>query len=434
MQRNRYFKSTFGVSGEFIVAKALDVSATPVDGVAPGGGTVAVTIAATPTAGDVINFVIGGVTYSYVVKAADNTAALLVAAIVAEFNATNNVGLVASVSGTTSATFTFAAPAGTAWNGVTVTGAAGTNAGPTFSAFTGTNYNTAGVDPVDAGPQPDLKGFVANALSNTIGVFWEDTKKAVQHGETNLYANRNRKFMYAWKTAGGTTMLTSGLTAGTREYRKLAYNAGTADVWDMTIGGTLTAGQIIHIKIIDRTALNIPNPNWEYIVVSTGTAATDMTAIAALINGETQEAWFTASASGADLTITSTDNKRQMAVAYQLETVGQPGTNIGTDQSTMSIVHTTASIAEVGTTADVTEFEDYMKYQNGVMKYVQDGITAQEMNNFPTNVDAATQYGYLLVKSKKEEIHKSSAVPAMKNDHFVAIAIANTALNALAGF
>jgi len=437
MLRNRYYKSTFGTSGEFIVAKTLDVSAMPVDPINPTSATVSVTVAGTPTTGDIINLVVKGVTYSYVVKATDTTAATLVASIVTDFNNSNNVGLVASVSGTTSAVFTIAAPAnsGTAWNGVVVSGAAGeVNAGPTFSAFSKTDFGTNGVDGVEDGPAATLANFVDNAPANTLGIYWDDTKKAVAPGATSLYANARRKFFYAWKTAQGNTKTTSPITAGSREYRSIPYFAGQVDVWTITVTGTVTAGQLIHIKIIDTTAANIPNPNWEYVVTSSGTIATDLTALAALINAEQQEPVASAGASGGVLTITGLFNSRQIKVGYLLEPVGSPTTNIGTDQTSVAFAQTQKSIAEVGTTADVKEFEDYMKYQMGIMKYVREGYTADELNNYTTSVDGSTQYGYIQVSSFKEETHKSSAVTNMKNRHWIFIAIASNQLNAIAGY
>lgn len=436
MLRNRYYKSTFGTSGEFIVAKSIDNSATPVDPVSPTAATASATVAGTPTTGDIVNFTINGQVYSYVVKAGDTTAATLVASIVTDLNL-NVMGFVASVAGTTTAVFTIAAPAGsgTIWNSRVVSIAAGaTNAGPTFTAMSSTNFGSNGVDAVEGGPQPTLDGFVTNAVANSVGVYWEDTKKVVPPGATSLFINRNRKFLYAWKTAQGFTKTTTGLTAGSREYRSVPYTAGTADIWTITVTGTITAGQILWVKIIDTTALNIPNPNWAWYVVSTGVIATDLTAIAALINGEQQEPWFTAGAAGAVLTLTSTDTKRQMKIGYFLETVGQPGTNLGTDQTIATFAQTAKSVAESGTTADVTEFEMYFKSQTGIMNYVNAGMTPQELSTYTSSVDAATQYGYLAISSHKEEIHKSSAVPAMKNRHWVFIAIASTLLNQLAGY
>lgn len=436
MQRNRYFKSTFGTSGEFLLANTLDNSATPVDPVNPTSATALVTVAASPAAGDIVNITINGQVYSYVVKAGDSTAATLVASIVTDLNL-NNVGFVASVAGTTSATFTIAAPpnSGVTWNGRIVSIAAGATNVSTFSAFSSTNFGTNGVDGVEAGPQPTIDLFVANAPANSLGVYWEDTRQVVAPGATGVYANRLRKFIYAWKTASGNTMITTGVTAGTREYRTTPYFAGQVDIWTLTFTGTYTAGQILHVRVMDITAVQIPSPTWEWVVVSTGTIATDLDNLAALINGEQQEPVVSAVNSGGGvLTITGLYNSRLIRVGYYMETIGQPGTNIGTDQSVCAFAQTQKSIAEVGTTADVTYFEEFFKTQNGIMNYVGTGTyTPAEFNNYLTSVVAGTQYGFLIVKSQKESIHKSSVL-SLKNNHFIMIAIVNTSLTRLAGY
>lgn len=434
MQRNRYFKSTTGVGGEYVIANQIDNTGTPVDGLAPTAATTSVTVAASPAVADRINFLIAGQTYTYIVKAGDTTAATLVASIVAYINATNNAAFTASVSGTTSAVFSFAAPLGTSFNGATNSVTLGAPNVSTFSAATATAWGTNGVDPVESGMQGTLDLFVANALAGSIGVYWADNKAAVLPGATGLYANRDRVFQYAFKTQDTTpnTILTSGVRAGARQYRTIAYSAGQADIYTMTFTGTYTLGQILRVRIIDTTSTQIPYPNWSYEVVSTGTIATDLTAIAALITAETQDPVATASASAGVLTITGKFNSRQIKVGFNLDTFGTSG-NGAIDQSIQVTAQTQVSTSEVGTTADILEFEKYFKIQNGVMIYTPEGTLPTEFSNILSLVVTGTQYGILVVTSAKEDRHESSVMPNF-NKSYVQVAIPNAAVAQLASY
>lgn len=433
MQRNRYFKSIWGTGGEFVIASTIDTSGTAVDGLAPTAGTASVTVAGTPATGDVVNFFVRGQEFSYVVKSTDTTAATLVASIVAYINATNNGAFTASVAGTTSAVFSFAAPIGIAWNGATVAITLGSPNVSTFSAASSSNFGTNGVDPVPGGMQKDLKSFVTSAANGALGVYWADTNLEVLPGSTGLSANATRKFLYAYKTYDGNTITTTGILAGTRQYRSSAYSAGAVDIWteDFT-AGTYTAGQLLRVKIIDKTPNQLPYPNWTYEVPCTGTIATDLATIRDLINAETQDPVATASVTGSVLTITGIYNSRFISVAFSLDTFGTSG-NGAVDQSAVVITQTQKSSAEVGTTADVTEFEKYFKIGQNVMIYTPEGITPQEMSSILPLTQSGIQYGFLVVTHNSESVHES-AVLQLKNKRFTVVAIANSLIAQLASY
>lgn len=434
MERNRWFKSTFGVGAEFVVAQSLDNSGVPVDGVAPTAATSTVTVAGTPTLGDRINFTVNGAIYSYIVKSTDTTAAILVASIVAYINQVQAQGIVASVTGTTSAVFSFAAPLGISFNSATNTLTLGAPNAATFSAASATNFGSNGVDPIPAGAQPTLTTFVANSANGALGVYWVDNQEAVLPGATSLYANQNREFFYAVKSQDGNTMVTTGSKAGSRQYRTIPYNAGAVDIWTETFTGTYTAGQTLRVKITDKTSAQIPYPNWTYEVISTGTIATDLTALAALITAETVDPVATASASGGVLTITGIYNSRQIGVGFSLDTFGVSG-NGAIDQSSVAFAQTQVSVSEVGTTADVLEFEKYFKIQNGVMIYTPEGTVPSEFSNMTELVISGVNYGFLVLTDIKQIWNPSSAIPAnMASKRYTIVALPTASLAALAAY
>lgn len=437
MERNRFFKSTWGVGGEYVIASTLDASGAPVAGVKPTAATVTVTVAGTPTLGDKITIVVGGANYAYLVKSTDTTAATLVASIVSYLN-TNTQGFTASVTGTTSAVFSLAATnAGTLLNGVVVSSTLGApNAGPTFSTNSATSFGTNGIDADDGAGQATFELFCTNGVAGSLGVFWDDNHEALLPASTNQYANISRKFFYAFKTQDTTpnVLCTTSKVCNLRQYRQIPYYAGQGDIWTMTFTGTYTAGQFLHVKIIDATSEQVPYPNFEYIVASTGTIATDLTAIAALINAEITDPIATASATGGVLTVTGTYNSRQIKVAFYLEPIGQPGSNIGTDQSACAFAQTQISTAEVGTTNDMLEFEKYFKIQNGIMIYTEAGMLPTEFSSIQQLTQTGVNYGFLTVTERKEEIQRSGAIPGRVNRTYTVIAVPTALLAQLAAY
>lgn len=436
MQRNRFFKSTVGVGAEYVIANTIDTSQAPVDGLAPTGATVTVTVAGTPTLGDRINFVVGGAPYSYLVKSTDTTAATLVASIVTYLNAVNTQSFVASVTGTTSAVFTLTAPLGIAFNGTVVTATLGTpNAGPTYSALSFTNFGTNGVDPIEPGMQSTFQNFVANAASGALGIYWVDNQLAVLPGATKTFANLNRDFFYAFKTQDGNTIVTGGLACNRKSTFSSAYNAGQADIKTITFGGTYTVGQMIRVRIIDKTSVQVPYPQYIYELVATGTINTDVASLAALINAEQSDPIVTASAGTNVLTITGVYNSRQIDVGTNIDTFGTSG-NGSIDQTAPVIATTQTSVAEVGTVADLLEFEKYFKVQNGIMIYTPEGTIPAEFGTFTELIPAGAQYGFLVVTGYRSHSPQSAAVPGAITGAkvYIMIAVPNTLLAQLASY
>lgn len=439
MQRNRFFKSTPGVDAEYVIAQTLDNSATPAIGVAPSSGTAQVTVAASPAAGDKITIFVNGEEYSYIVAAGDTTAATLNASITALLN-TNNQGFTAVGTGTTTSLFTLNAPKNSSMNGWVVTVVLGTPNVSTFSAPVVANFGAGGTDPVAGGPQPTINGFVTNAAAGAVGVYWKDTNIAVKPGETSLAVNANREFYYAWKTQDGNTMVTTEINAGSRKYFQSLYNAGRPDIWTETFTGTYTAGQILHVKVIDTTSAQVPFPNYQYDLVCTGTINTDLATLATLINAEQYDPIVSAGASGNVLTITgkyasgTAFTYRTFKVGFYLETVGSNANAQGIDQSIVAIAQTQVAIAEVGTTADVTYFEQALKEMIGVMVYTNGDYTPSELSNITELVIPSVQYGYLAVTGLKVVVHRSSVHQAVSNKKTVIIALPSTSLNQLANY
>jgi len=392
--RNRFFKGTIGKPAEIIIAKSVDTSNSPSAGTAATSVNT-VTIAASPTVGDSITFNIGGYIYTFTVTAAESTAALAVAAIEAMLDA-NTQGFTAASSGTTSATFTLTGPVGTSFNGVTVTGS---ETGNTFSSIVTANF-AGGVNPV-VGFQTTLEDFVDNAAAGALAAYWEDTKGAVAFGSTTLPVNVGRKYFFAWKQADGIVKITTPIPVPVpaTDKKSIAYTAGQGDVWTAAFGGTIAVTQILHVMIIDTSSTTLPYPSWQYQETVTTNVTAAVTALAADINAETLDKIFSASGSGTTLTVTGTDSTRTLKISAYIET--SPSQTA--DASAIVLTHTQKAIAPIGTYADVKDFENYFKVQQGLTLYTQEGTTPAEFGEPATNVDAAIQYGYVIIKSTRTE-------------------------------
>lgn len=424
MERNRFFKATLGVGAEVAIATTIDSSGVEVDGVKATGATSTVTVAATPTVGDKIQFLIGGVPYQYTVAAGDTTAAILVASIVAYLN-TFGQPWTASVVGTTSAVFTLTPNAvGTQLNSVTNALTAPTNVGPTYSALSATNFGSNGVNGSPAGFAATFQTFASSSAAGSLGLYWDDNQgqisgansnQAVAPGSLGAYANINRSYFYAWKDSAGNTLRTSPIPVLGRKVITSRFAAGTLPQYTITYTGTYTAGQILWVKFDDTTSAQIPYPNWEYSVVSSGTIATDLTTIRDIINAENLDKQFTASAAGNVLTLVALNSNRTYKILSFLELPGlvPTGTAIQTDASIIVIANSVPGVFENGTINDVKEMEKYMKIRNGVMVYVAGSgqpYTPDEFNTMASNVGGGgvTQYGFITVKSAKTEVHQST--------------------------
>jgi len=392
MIRNRYFKGTLGKPAEIIIAKSLDNSNSPSAGTA-ATGNLAATIAASPTVGDTLSINIGGTVYTFTVTPAHSTAALAVSGIAAMLDE-NTQGFTVVESGTTSASFALTGQVGTSFNGVTVSG---TETGNTFSAIVGTNFS-GGVNPV-LGFQTTLDDFVDNAANGSLGAYWEDTKTAVAFGTTTLAANIGRKYFFAWKQADGVAKISTPIPVPVADKQSVAYNAGQGDVWTAAFGGTIAVTQILHVMIIDTAATTVHYTSWQYQETVTTTVTAAVAALAADINAETMEAVFTASAGGTTLTVTGTDATRTLKISAYIET--SPSQTA--DASAIVLSHTQKATAPIGTYADVKEFENYFKVQQGLTLYSPEGTLASDFGEPATNVDAAINYGYVIIKSFREE-------------------------------
>lgn len=405
MVKNRFFKSTFGAPAEMLIAQALDATTGAIAGSA-ATGTASVTVAANTTNGDQIVLTVGSHTFNYAsvgaVTAAAYGTALLAALNLDPYFVAN--GIVWTKAGTTSLVLTGTWPIGALPNGTAINFEAGpVNAGPSFSAFSSTNA-TGGTNAV-VGMQPDVKGFVANALSGTLGVYWDDTNLVLQPGDTYNPANYGRKFSYFWKQGGATTvgltMRTSPIPVRDRAYTQVAYAAGTNQVSTVTFTGTYAAGQILHLRLSDTTGTVVPYPNFAWETPFVTDLTTTLAALAALINAElaSNDPFFTATSNATQVIITANDASRSFQTSFYLETTAaQP-----TDASIVTHVVTTGNIAPLGTLADVQEFENYFKVGNGVMIYTPEGTIPAEFGVPVTNAVTAINYGYLIVTMVRVE-------------------------------
>jgi hypothetical protein len=449
MERNRYFKATLGVSAEIVIAASLDTSGAAADGVKPAAATSTLTVAAAPAVGDRISFTILGQNYVYTVAAGDTTAATLVASIVTYLNSFN-APWTASVTGTTSAVFTFTPnQTGTALNNGTNAIAAGTPNVSTFSAPVATaQFGSGGTNGNAAGFQPTFQAFTASAPAGTLGLYWDDNSgqvsgananAAVQPGALGTYANIGRSYFYGWKDAAGNTLRTSAIPVAGRLVKTSRYAAAVLPQFTITLGGTYTLGQEVWIKISDISAVQTPNPNWEYSVISSGVAATDATNLAAAINAENLDKQFTASPSTNVVTITAINSNRVYKVTSYLAVQGlvPNGTPINTDASAIVVANTVATGFENGTVADVKELEKYLKIRNGVMVYVSPNggqmILPDEFNVFNSNIVIGGQYGYITVKAIKTELHQSNLNEQNAIGYFF-ITVPDTLVLALANY
>lgn len=421
MLKNRWFKSTLGIPAEILIAQSLDASNSPSAGTAPTG-TLNVTIAATPTLGDTLVINVDGYIYTYTVGAGETTAALAATAIEAMLDA-NNQGFTASHTGTTSAVFTLTGPVGTTFNGKTVSA---TEGGSTFSAITSANFS-GGVNPV-VGFQSTFKDFVATAAAGAMAAYWADTQDAVTFGSTSLPVNKDRPYFYAWKQADETVKVSTTISpSGIEKKTQIAYYAGQGDTFTVTLGGTYTAGQYIHLRIIDTTSTILPYPSWEFVVKSSGTANTDAAAMRDKINAETIDKVFTASAATNVITIVFSAKDRTFKVLADLETTK----TATTDASVITIAHTVMQKGEIGTYKDIKELELYFRVQQGQPLYSGDGHTnIEEFGVIASNVVSGINYGILILKTMRFE---RGEVRNFRQPLYVVIALPTASLATLAG-
>lgn len=258
--------------------------------------------------------------------------------------------------------------------------------------------------------QADYPTFVASAASGAMGVFWDDADQlAVADGAAALPANATRKIFYGYKTADGLPMRTSGLPVANLKIDTIAYNAGRAQISTVTVGGTVSVGQIIHVTIADTTSTEAPYPRYHYQEPVATTVAAALTNLAAKINAEKNTPIVTASAATTVLTLTAADPQGSPVGKYAFNTSFQPYASIETtaaqptDASAIVIAKTQTPIAPIGTYADVKEFESYFLVMAGSPLYTDGSYNLAELGLPASNVVATINYGYGVVKTWKTE-------------------------------
>lgn len=444
MIKNHFFKTILSIKPEILIAQTLDASGAPTPGV-PGvaaAGTASVTVASTPTLADQLVITVGSKEFAYPVGAGDTTAAAFGTNLLAYLNGapgSADLAITWTKAGTTSLVLTATANAtGTALNGTIVQIKAGSvNAGPTFSSMSATNFS-GGVNAID-GFQSTYANFLLNAANGALAAYWEDTRNAVQTGDTLVPANQGRKFFYAVKQSDGTVRITTPLPVAGLKYSSQAYVAGTLQIGNIAFGGTASTNQYIHAKIIDTTPTVVPYPTYEYIVqygqtykqadgssVTASSLTNVVTILADMINRETVNPIVTATASTTTLTVTGIDATTTFKLLSSLETV--PGAT--TDAS--AFVNTSAStpgVAPVGNNAYMLELEKAMIVMAGGIIYADGIANVAEYGTMGTNVLTSINYGILVTSTPKTE---SGATRDYTQKARVIIALPTASLAALA--
>ena len=421
MVKNRYFSNTMGNFSELAIATQVDASDGTAASAAPSTVTIPVTVSASPTAAETLQFTFSedGQVVLYTVPASPTTA-IVNAGLIAALQA---AGFDVNSTGTTSQVLTVSKP-GAAYNASTVTlvevGTSFTVAGP---------YTFAGGVDADATAADKIEDFVNNALAGSIWAFWDDTNLALKAGDTALPANVGRKFYYAWKQ-GVATEYNKSTAIPVKDLSKdsIAYNAGTAQVMTLTGTGTYSAGQTLQLTIIDTTGTELPYPKFHYSTPIVSTIDAAFTAIAVLINAEalSNVPIVTASASTNVLTVTA----KTKLLTFKLATFLETTTAYPTDASIFAHATTATAKAPIGDIASVTELQKYYVMNNGGVLYPDMGIQAIEFGQPTTNVgtNSVTQFGFLLYRSARVE---TGAVRDYSAKGYLLIAIKNTDLATL---
>lgn len=412
MVRNRFFKNTMGYFAELAIVAAVDAS----DGTAvvaqPSVVTLPLTVAGSPTAGDILTLTFSNGLVAEFTAPATPTTALLNAGVVATIKAILPANASVTSLGTTSQVISIGVP-GTSYNAVTITPS------ETGSSWTvGSAVTFAGGLAADAVAADNHEDFVASGTAGTIWAFWDDTAKqtALVAGDTTNPANINRKFFYAWKDADGTPKKSTSIPIREMAYSQVAYSAGVAQVTALTFAGTYSATQIVHIRIIDTTATQTPYASYDYSeVIGSGGINTATTNLAAKINAEKNEPIATAGASTNVLTITASTKYRTFKVVTFVEL--SPTQLLDASAPTQT---TTKNVQPIGTSADVAELYKYYVMNSGGTVYAGEGVNASEFGLPSSNVVTGTQYGFLLVTSKRNE---DGAVRNYSNKAYILIAV-----------
>ena len=137
------------------------------------------------------------------------------------------------------------------------------------------------------------KEFVANSANGEVGIYNADTFALLAGLSGSPLAaddiDAGVRFFFA-VNRGGTIEISPIFTKGVAVITKTAYVAPVKAVWTIVTSGTLAAGDILEVSIIDQTTAFVPYPTmrYQYVVPAAGSTLTDgITALAAIINSTT---------------------------------------------------------------------------------------------------------------------------------------------------
>lgn len=400
MIHNRFHKSTLGLGAEVVIAKAVSALEAGVAGTASGGTpafiAVPITIAADPTPADSITITVDGVPYLHTVPGGDETTAQAHDAILALLSANAQGFEVAAHSGTTSSSYTLVWPGGTTGNGKVVslveTGSTFTVAGP---------YTFAGGVNADAVGSDTIADFITNEIGGAIWAYWDDTNLALSAGDTLNPANIDRKFFYAWKQADGVYHRTTAIPVRGRKYTSAAYNAGTALVKTLTMGGTYSATQYLTVRIINKSQGTVPYPSYDYTVtIGSGGINQANIDIAAKINAETFDPIVVATTGTNVLTLTANSKLVSFDIVTYIETT--PSQLV---DATVPVVATTvAQVQPIGDFAFMKILDQYAQENLGNPLYNTGMYTQDEFGVWSSNVLSTINYGILVVTNDRTEL------------------------------
>lgn len=274
--------------------------------------------------------------------------------------------------------------------------------------------------------QTNYETFVSSAANGDLWAFWAegDKQPAVAAGDIADAANAGKKFFFAYKDANGNTKRTADLEAGKVKFDKTPYNAGTAQAGTITFGGTVSATQTVHVRILETTGTIAPYPSYEYSVPFTTDIATTVVALRDKINAEKIDKFVTATAATNVLTITSNDKTKTFKLLAYIET----SATAETDASAIVINNTSVDpVYPIGTSADLAELFRYYYINQGAVEYSGNGQLNGSDFGWPDVALATTsQWGFLLVKEDREE---KGVTRNYNNYAKVLIAIATGELN-----
>jgi hypothetical protein len=266
-----------------------------------------------------------------------------------------------------------------------------------------------------------VAAFVALVAPGQIWAFWTDTNLPLAAGDTALPANKNRSFYYVWKDSENITHTSAPIPVTGLKYDSKPYSAGQVQISEVTFGGVVSPTQILHLRIQDTRATQIPYPFYTYDQPFITDIATTVAALAAQINAEPAPKAVSAVAAAGKLTVTGLSAKFTFKMSAYIEV--SPTANI--DQSLISFNYTTApaQVAKlpIGDRETVKELEVYETINAGGINYAPEGTSVDEWQEHNSNSGSTTQWGLLMVYSSRIEAPSTGVHPA-HNKAYVIIA------------